>query len=366
MIRQECYTREWIQKVSSDLQYPDTNLIEKVIRAFSLIELLSSSGCPFTWKGGTALMLLLAGSRHRLSIDVDVICPPGTEIENYLKDFRQFGFQDVETIERIQRGTNIPKSHSKFFYRIAFRENNARPGSILLDVLYEDIHYSKVERVPVRSPFIELDDNPFLVNIPSVDDILGDKLTAFAPNTSGIPYYKGDKDCYLEIAKQLYDIGRLFDSMDDLTTVASAYDRIARVELSYRRMVENPSLSLQDTFETALCVSTRGLEGRGDFAALQNGISRLRSFMYLGKYQIEQAVVDAAKAAYLSTLITTGNNSFERYDGGSVSSLRLPPSVPKRLGKLRLPSPEAYFYWVKAGELLTEERLNYPIGASID
>ena len=49
-----------------------------------------------------------------------------------------------------------------------------------------------------------------------------------------------------------------------------------------------------------------------------------------------------------------------------LSSLRLPPSVPKRLGKLRLPSPEAYFYWVKAGELLTEERLNYPIGASID
>lgn len=92
MIRQECYTREWIQKVSKDLQYPDTNLIEKVIRAFSLIELLSSSGCPFIWKGGTALMLLLAGSRHRLSIDVDVICPPGTEIENYLKDFRRFGF----------------------------------------------------------------------------------------------------------------------------------------------------------------------------------------------------------------------------------------------------------------------------------
>lgn len=287
MIRQECYTREWIQKVSKDLQYPDTNLIEKVIRAFSLIELLSSSGCPFIWKGGTALMLLLAGSRHRLSIDVDVICPPGTEIENYLKDFRRFGFLDVETIERIQRGTNIPKSHSKFFYRIAFREKDARPGSILLDVLYEDSYYNKVERVPVSSPFIELDDNPLLVSIPSVNDILGDKLTAFAPNTSGIPYFKGDKDCHLEIAKQLYDIGRLFDSMDDLPTVASAYDKIARVELSYRRMEENPSLSLQDTYETALCVSTRGLEGRGDFTALQNGISRLRSFMYLGKYQIE-------------------------------------------------------------------------------
>lgn len=89
MIRQECYSREWIQKISTELRYPDVNLIEKVIRAFSLVELLSSSGCPFIWKGGTALMLLLSGTRHRLSIDVDVICPPGTEIEKYLKDFRQ-------------------------------------------------------------------------------------------------------------------------------------------------------------------------------------------------------------------------------------------------------------------------------------
>lgn len=43
MIRQECYSKEWIQKVSTNLHYPDVNLIEKVIRAFSLVELLSSS-----------------------------------------------------------------------------------------------------------------------------------------------------------------------------------------------------------------------------------------------------------------------------------------------------------------------------------
>lgn len=109
----------------------------------------------------------------------------GTEIENYLKDFRRFGFLDVETIERIQRGATIPKSHSKFFYRIAFREKDARPGNILLDVLYEDSHYNKVERVPVSSPFIELDDNSLLVSIPSVNDILDDKLTAFAPTLRG-------------------------------------------------------------------------------------------------------------------------------------------------------------------------------------
>ena len=355
MIQKKCYTREWIQRVSSELQYPDVNLIEKVIRAFSLVELLSSSGCPFTWKGGTALMLLLSGTRHRLSIDVDVICPPGTEIEKYLKDFRQFGFIDVETLERIQRNTNIPKSHSKFFYKIAFRDNDARPGNILLDVLYEYSHYNKVEHIPLRSPFIKLDGKPLTVNIPSVNDVLGDKLTAFAPNTSGVPYFKGGNDCNLEIAKQLYDIGRLFDSMNNLSAVASTYDKIARVELSYRRMEEEPSLSLKDTYDTALCISTRGSAGKGDFTALQNGISRLDSFMYMGKYRIEQASADAAKAAYLATLILKGATSFDRYDGGTVSGLRLSPTVPVRLGKLRLPSPEAYYYWVKTSELLTTE-----------
>ena len=143
--------------------------------------------------------------------------------------------------------------------------------------------------------------------------------------------------------------------MDDLPVVASAYDKIARIELSYRRMVEDPSLSLRDSFETALCISTRGMVGQGDFAALQNGISRLRSFMYLGKYQIEQASADAAKAAYLSTLIGKGATTFERYDGSSISDLRLSSSLPTRLSKLRLPSPEAYYYWVKAGRMLEDK-----------
>ncbi|MDO4827336.1 MAG: nucleotidyl transferase AbiEii/AbiGii toxin family protein [Bacteroidia bacterium] len=352
MIRQDCYSREWIGKISADLKYPDVNLIEKVIRAFSLVELLSYSGCPFIWKGGTALMLLLSGTRHRMSIDVDVICPPGTDIEDYLQDYRNFGFLDMETVERIQRGTNIPKTHSKFFYKLAFRDSEARPGNILLDVLYEDSHYNKVERKPIQCPFVETDGQPLLVSIPSVNDILGDKLTAFAPNTSGIPYFKGANDCNLEIIKQLFDIGRLFDKMDDLSVVASAYDKIARVELAYRTMEEDPLLSLKDTFDTALCLSTRGALGKGDFAALQNGVSRLRSFIYLGKYQIEQASADAAKAAYLATLIEKGKRSFERYEGSGVTELRLTPAVPVRLGKLRLPAPEAYYYWAKTSELL--------------
>ena len=36
-----------------------------------------------------------------------------------------------------------------------------------------------------------------LVTVPTIDAITGDKLTAFAPNTIGIPYFKGkDKQSF--------------------------------------------------------------------------------------------------------------------------------------------------------------------------
>ena len=65
MINKECFTTEWIAQKSIELKYNDKNLIEKVIRAFSLLEMLAASGCPFYFKGGTSLMLILGdGSPH--------------------------------------------------------------------------------------------------------------------------------------------------------------------------------------------------------------------------------------------------------------------------------------------------------------
>ena len=51
-----------------------------------------------------------------------------------------------------------------------------------------------------------------LVTLPSIDCILGDKLTAFAPHTTGIPFGFGKE---LEIVKQMYDCWTLFQKMND-------------------------------------------------------------------------------------------------------------------------------------------------------
>lgn len=76
MISTESYSLQWIESICEKFDYKDKNLLEKVIRAFVLLEMLVNKGAPITFKGGSAILLLLKDSLNRLSIDVDVICPP--------------------------------------------------------------------------------------------------------------------------------------------------------------------------------------------------------------------------------------------------------------------------------------------------
>ena len=351
MIRKECFTKEWIETVSNRLHYNDLNLIEKVIRAFSLVNMLSESGCPYIWKGGSCLMLLLGSGLHRLSIDVDIVCPPGTDIEKYLAKFPEYGFIGRETIEREQRGTAVPKSHEKLHYRVAYLSQTERTETILLDILYEDAQYEKVETLKVESPFILIEGEPMTVQIPSVNDILADKLTAFAPNTSGIPYYKNGNPKFVEVIKQLYDVGRLFDNMTSLATVKKVFDRIVPIELAYKHLPADAAPVFQDIRDTALCLATRGKAGQGDFDALQKGINFIRPFMYQNKYYIENAITDAAKAAYLATAIEKGADTIQTY-APAMEATDLQPTVTNKLNKLRLAQPEAFYYWAKISQLL--------------
>ena len=228
----------------------------------------------------------------------------------FLQDrgFFRLAHGDKVLIERKSRGNDVPKSHSKFYYQIAYKDGSDSPSYILLDVLYEDIHYHQTEQVAIRSPFIQLEGEPLMVIVPSAPDILGDKLTAFAPNTTGIPYFKVNKqgeskDCSLEICKQLFDVGRLFEKVDDLTITNDSFKKIA--------------------------------------------------FMYKQKYIIDHAIVDAARAAYLATLIEKRVNTIEKYHSPQDAvNLQIADTLTNKLNKLRGPLPEAFFYWAKTSELM--------------
>lgn len=298
-------------------------------------------------------MLLLKDVPHRLSIDIDIICPVGTNIEDYLREYEAHGFIYYRLVERKQRGTKIPKSHSKFYYQVAFKDNDT--GYILLDVLYEDCHYQKVEHLAIEHSLIENLGKPALVEVPSIGDILGDKLTAYAPDTTGIPYYKKEKLATLEIAKQLFDVGHLFNHVDDLAVTRKAFSMIAPIELSYRGLDTNDIHAIyEDIRNTSLNISTRGLVDKDKFALLQKGIKSITSFMYRQKYHLEDAIIDASKAAYLSVLLESEINNVRHFDNNplSVSNMTIGRVLTTKLNKLKISNPEAFFYWALTDELL--------------
>lgn len=353
MIHPDSRTIEWMRQVATENNFNDITLIEKTIRAFSLLESLVLSGCPFVFKGGTSLMLHL-DSAKRLSIDIDIICPPGTDIEQYLHKYaRDYGFGEVKLVER-QSATNIPKSHAKFFYLVSYA-TSTETEYILLDVLFEDIHYKNVEKLPIASHFLKTEGEIVYVNVPCSADLLGDKLTAFAPNTTGIPYFKGDKSCSMEIIKQLFDVASLFDITNDLAIVSDTFHKFAAVELAYRNL--NPDdikQVLNDIYDTSLCICLQGAVDSDNFKLLQDGIKRIRSFIHSEKYRIDNAIANASKAAYLSVLIANKITELNHFDPNNTEPLRnviIEEPLPTKLNRLKRTNIEAFYYWNEISKL---------------
>ncbi len=343
---------DWINQVSKANHNADKILVEKVIRALLLVEGLAKQNLQFVFKGGTALMLLM-NSTKRLSIDIDIILPDSTSnLDEILNNAaNEQGFIRKELNQRITQ-TNIKKEHYKFFY-VPIHKSKADEESVLLDILYEKVNYKNVIQIPVQSTFIPNKLEPVNVNVPSFEDILADKLTAFAPNTTGIPYFKNEDSMSMEIIKQLYDIGNLFDVVQDHETIKSTFANFVKAELSYR---DKTSLAvndvLEDIYQTTLCIALRGAVGKGDFEQLSLGIQRVVRFIFSESYHLEKAITHASKAAYIAMLIKHDANEIEKFeDPQQLKDWTITAPLNTKLNRLKKSNPEAFFYWYKIYEM---------------
>jgi predicted nucleotidyltransferase component of viral defense system len=235
MIRDHCFKEEWLVqfKKQKDHSRIDKIILEKMIFALHLLERLKSNGLNFIFKGGTSLVLLLKEG-NRFSIDIDIICSTDRktleEILSKVIESSQFTEWKLDDHRSYQAG--VPKAHYKF----SFETNQQGSGTILLDVLIEDSIYPEHVEIPVATKWIEADGET-MVTVPSVDAITGDKLTAFAPNTIGVPYFKGkDKQPFsMEICKQLFDLSKLFERIKNMEIVAASFKAFAEQEIAYRK-----------------------------------------------------------------------------------------------------------------------------------
>ena len=242
MISVKSHTAEWINHLRDEYIGKDPIIIEKMINTLTLVECLAKSSLDFVFKGGTSLMLLLPKSQ-RFSIDVDIILPEiPKDIEGEFKEMIEGTIFDRFEEDVRSNPKGIPKSHYKFFFSSAVGNYEPNPY-ILLDILSTDIPYPIVNEFPIKSDIIDQDGKYTNVRIPSINSILGDKLTAFAPTTIGIPY---GVEKELEINKQLFDLGVLIDHCDDIKEVSISFKNNANAELIFRKP---KNMTLENVFD---------------------------------------------------------------------------------------------------------------------
>lgn len=345
MIHTDSLQKDWIDSIATKLGKIDKALLEKSIRALSLTEQLKVQGLQFQFKGGTSLLLHFPTPR-RFSIDVDIVSTDSKDticqiLDNLVNDGL---FQRWEEDVRTTAHSALLVQHFKCYY-ISQYPGLSQSNYVLLDVLYQSGLPDWTEQKPVQHAWLKNAGNPVEVTVSSKEGLLGDKLTAFAPTTTGILYAKKRP---LEIIKQLYDVGTLFDVATDLNAVARTFTEMAKQEIAYRGLSILPSDVLDDAFHAALIICDRD-EKSPEFQHLKTGITNIRPHIFQ-RFIIDDAIIAAAKVIYLTTLLKQSPiPTPKRYtNAGEILSWSIETNDYNRFNRFKKTNPEAFFYLYQA------------------
>jgi len=341
MIEPKSYHLDWIIEVQKNIgKRVDPKLIEKVIYALLFLEQLKLNGLNFIFKGGTALVLATKTPK-RFSIDIDIITEQSPkEIETILEKIgKETVFTHWADDNNRKHTQDAPIGHYKMYYKSNV-DNSVEP--ILLDLLYTSNPYPELMEIPIDHPWLATSGETLTVKMPTFDAILGDKLTAFAPKTTGILYAKNRP---VEIIKQLYDIAFLFDNITDLEIVKRSYSKVVQEEIGFRKLKIGTDEVLNDTWNACYTLAERNAESE-EFKHLQLGIRNFTNFT-ISRFSIEEAIIAAAKVAYLTELIKSNfKGIIERYKTPlEIKDWVIDSEKYNKVNKLKKNNPEAFYYW---------------------
>lgn len=359
MIKKESFTKEWIEsfRQKRSNRRIDPSIVEKMIWALNLLEHLANSGLKFVFKGGTSLMLLLEKA-NRFSVDIDITTEEDrTILEAALNtiidksDFIKYVLDEKRSYK-----IGIPKAHYKFYYQtINEASTKIHANYILLDIVFEKSVYSEISNVEIITDWL-ITEKPYnKVIMPSINSILGDKLTAFAPNTTGVLYQKGKE---LEICKQLYDVSVLIDEAINYNIVYRSFIETVQKEIKYRSLSISENDVLDDIFETALLIARRD-KNRGQdavkFTEIKTGLRNFTNYIITSNFRIEEAIVASAKAAYIAMKFKNYKlDNIELYNSEvDLSKIMIFNKDYQFLNKLKKSNKQAFYYWYKCVEEIT-------------
>jgi len=354
VILKTTYTKAWVEKIRKQKDYKkaDPSNIEKMLYALSLLENLVESRLEFIFKGGTALILLFE-KPYRFSIDIDIITSKTKELlEEKLDNIIENSlFTHWELDEKRSYKSGVPKAHYKFFYKNA---NFSLGNSILLDVLFSKNPYIETVKTPIKTDFLDTEEPYSFVTTPSLNSILGDKLTAFAPNTTGIKYNSGKQ---IEIIKQLFDVSLLIDCCNNISIAKSTFIKIANEEVNFRKLSINYKDVIEDIFNTALIFAKRDKNKaepeKSQFKELQTGTKNISNYLIIRNLKIEQAIASSAKTSYFTQLFLKDENViFAPYSKQiNLTELEIKNTDYNFINRFKKTNKEAFYYWFICLEL---------------
>ena len=354
MISEKSFTKEWLSQVNQKLDWKrnedQLKNLEKAIAALYLLESLSQTDIKFIFKGGTSLLLLL-GKIFRLSIDIDLIVEKKkqnmdtifSEICRQSKLFIRYEKQEREKSKLV--GTD----HYKFYY-LPF-SNDTEESFILLDIYYMSNPYQNTINVEIASDVVNTVGDNLRVTTPDVNSILADKLTAFAPETIGIslsaePGYRPKR---VEVIKQLFDISNLYDPADNIECINTTYRTIAEHEIKSKKLSITPLDTLQDSERYAYIIGHAGHIDASTYTTISKGYKDFNKFVSDLSFDENQAILAAAKVAYLTKLIYEEKGELVKYDNSTDMSLwEINDHNFRNFNEYKYSNPEAFFYWVHA------------------
>ena len=368
MIAKDTLSKKHIEAEFKRMKMADPAVLERTMHAFVLLERLALSDMPFLFKGGTSLLLAL-GKPERVSVDIDIVCQvPKDKFESEMKEWvRHPPFTRWENDVRESDSEPPTRRHYKVFYRGKYG-STATPHYVLLDVVEEacGIAMRNTREVEIDCPFLLLEGAKSKVRIPNVDALLGDKLTAFAPNTTGVPFASPRRmeDSAHQVFKQLFDVAQLFGCFPDFGVFRTTFLDVVRLEAEYKNVKGVPESVLNDIVKTAFDITTFDIRRRkldSNYERLiRSGIDKMHGDLINGgRFGVIEAKTAAAKAAYLAALLLRRKRSVTRYSGSKDVIEKL---VANRmsgqflvLDKLKKANAlEAYFYWNEVLHLLPD------------
>lgn len=344
MILESNHTKEAITAIRNEhFKGKDPQLVEKILKALTLLELLAEEKIDFVFKGGTCLMVLL-GKPRRFSIDLDIIVEKKETLVEALENICKKNKMFTRVEEDVRKETKIPKGHYKVFYNPGL---GGKEAYVLVDIIVDASPYPKTQDSEIKPSYFQTEEPYLKVKTPTVNGILGDKMTAFAPRTTGIKL-KVEKE--MEIAKQLFDVATLFDHSNDLSEVRKSFLATADKEIKYRELTIQAEHVLHDTFETAQIIALQGAVEKEIYSELQNGTKKLAGYTFenFGPVQIH---ICAAKSAYLTRLIHKNASPALLYKGEDMKDIEITDTTFNKLNKIKKTSPEAFYYWKAAVDL---------------